>query len=220
MGKDVVLLDFWASMFGMRARIALSEKGVDYDYKEEDLFNKGNFLLKMNPVHKKIPVLIHHGRPICESLVIVQYIDEVWTKTPPLLPSDPYERAQARFWADYIDKKVYDAGKKIWTTKGEEQQKAKDEFLEIMKFLEDHALGDRPFFGGESFGFVDVALVPFYCWFHAYELEASFKVEDSCPKLVAWAQRCMERDSVSKSLQDPNKIHGFMLELKKIFGVE
>ena len=63
-------------------------------------------LLQMNPIHKKIPVLIHNGKPICESAIIVQYIDEVWNDKAPILPSDPYERAQARFWVDYIDKKV------------------------------------------------------------------------------------------------------------------
>ncbi|KAF6176433.1 hypothetical protein GIB67_010070 [Kingdonia uniflora] len=32
----------------------------------------------MNPVHKKVPVLIHNGKPISESLIVVQYVDEVW----------------------------------------------------------------------------------------------------------------------------------------------
>ncbi|KAJ4800088.1 Glutathione S-transferase [Rhynchospora pubera] len=105
--KGVMLLDFWVSPFGQRARIALAEKGVQYEYKEENLTEKSELLLKANPVHKKIPVLIHDGKPVCESLIIVEYIDEVWSDKAPLMPSDPYQRAQARFWADFIDKKVY-----------------------------------------------------------------------------------------------------------------
>ena len=104
--QEVVLLDEWLSMYGMRARVALAEKGIKYEYKEEDLSNKSPLLLQMNPIHKKIPVLIHKRNPICESLIIVQYIDEVWNHTAPLLPSDPYLRAQALFWADFVNKKV------------------------------------------------------------------------------------------------------------------
>lgn len=106
MAEEVVLLDSWASPFGMRVRIALAEKGINYEYKEEDFWNKSPLFLQMNPVHKKVPVLIHKGKPICESLIVVQYIDEVWFNTNPLLPSDPYQRAEGRFWADYVDKKV------------------------------------------------------------------------------------------------------------------
>jgi glutathione S-transferase len=106
MADEVVLLNFWPSMFGMRVRIALAEKGINYQYKEEDLRNKSDLLLKMNPVHKNVPVLIHNGKPVCGSLIIVQYIDEVWNDRSPLLPSDPYQRAHARFWADFVDHKV------------------------------------------------------------------------------------------------------------------
>ncbi|KAJ8631428.1 hypothetical protein MRB53_024751 [Persea americana] len=105
MAEEVVVLGTWASPSVMRVTIALLEKGVEYGYEEEDLVNKSQLPLKSNPVHKKVPVLIHNGRPICESLIIVQYIEETWTKRSPLLPGDPYERADARFWADYIDKK-------------------------------------------------------------------------------------------------------------------
>lgn len=103
---EVILLSFWASMFGVRVRIALEEKGIKYEYKEENLLNKSELLLKMNPIHKKIPVLIHNGKPICESLIAVQYIDEVWKGKTSLLPSDPYKKAFAEFWADFIDKTV------------------------------------------------------------------------------------------------------------------
>ncbi|GAV90184.1 GST_C domain-containing protein/GST_N domain-containing protein [Cephalotus follicularis] len=220
MGDEVILLDFWPSRFGMRVRIALAEKGVKYEYKEEDLRNKSPLLLEMNPIHKKIPVLIHNGKPVCESLIIVQYIDEVWNNKSPLLPSDPYERARARFWADYIDKKVGDVGRKVWTTKGEEMEAGKKEFIEVHKVLEDE-LGDKPYFGGETFGYVDLVLITFYSWFCTYETIGNFSMEAECPKLIAWAKRCMQKESVAKSLPDQKKIYGFVLEMrKKSFGFE
>lgn len=107
MADEVVLVNFNLSMFCIRVRIALEEKGVKYEIKEEDLVNtKSALLLQMNPVHKKVPVFIHNGKPISESLIIVEYIDEVWKDKAPLLPTDPYQRAQARFWADFVNNKV------------------------------------------------------------------------------------------------------------------
>ncbi|KAI5662167.1 hypothetical protein M9H77_21490 [Catharanthus roseus] len=206
MAGEIVLLDFYISMFGMRARVALNEKGLDYEYKEENLRNKSPLLLQMNPVHKKIPVLIHNGKSVCESPIIVQYIDEICPDKKPLLPSDPYERAQARFWADYIDKKLYDAGKRIWTTKVEELEAAKKDYIEILKTLEG-VLGDKPYFGGEEFGFLDVAMIPFYSSFHTFEAYGNFKIEPEVPKLLEWAKRCMQRESVSKGIIDPHKVY-------------
>ncbi|XAR56374.1 Glutathione transferase [Bertholletia excelsa] len=105
MAEELVLLNFWPSPFGMRVKIALAEKGIEYEYKEENIMNKSDLLLKMNPVHKQVPVLIHKGKPICESLIIVEYIEEVWKHKSPLLPCDPCQRAHARFWADYVNKR-------------------------------------------------------------------------------------------------------------------
>jgi len=89
--------------------VALAEKGLNCEIKQEDLSNKTPLLLEMNPVQKQIPVLIHKGKPILESIIIVEYIDETWSSEAGyanLLPSHPYERSHARFWADYVDKKV------------------------------------------------------------------------------------------------------------------
>ncbi|XP_030445015.1 probable glutathione S-transferase [Syzygium oleosum] len=219
MADEVILLDFWPSLFGMRCRIALAEKGVKYEYKEEDLRNKSDLLLRMNPIHKKIPVLVHNGKPVCESLIILHYIDEAWSDKCPLLPSDPYQRAQARFWADYIDKKFYDLGKKLWTTKGEEQEAAKKELIDSLKLLEGE-LGDKPFYGGEKLGFLDIAFVPFYTWFYAYETCGNFSIEAECPKLIAWTKRCLEIENVSKSLIEPQKVYDLVLRLKKSLGIE
>lgn len=104
MGK-VQVYGFWVSPYSKRVEIALKMKGIDYEVIEEDLQNKSEQLLKYNPVHKKIPVLVHDGNPIVESLLILEYVDEVW-KTNPLLPTNPYQKAYARFWARFIDDKV------------------------------------------------------------------------------------------------------------------
>ena len=104
--SEIKLLGAWPSPFVMRARIALNIKSVDYEFHQEKLGSKSQLLLESNPVYKKIPVLIHDQKPICESLIIVQYVDEAWSSGPSILPSDPYDRAIARFWAAYIDDKV------------------------------------------------------------------------------------------------------------------
>lgn len=75
-GGELQLLGTWYSPYAMRAKIALGLKGLSYEYIEQDLFGKSELLLKSNPVHKKVPVLIHAGRPVCESRVVLEYVDE------------------------------------------------------------------------------------------------------------------------------------------------
>ncbi|XP_062017222.1 probable glutathione S-transferase [Rosa rugosa] len=219
MADEIVLLDFWISPFGMRVKIALAEKGIEYEYKDQDLMNKSPLLLQSNPVHKKIPVLIHNGKPICESLIALEYIDEVWNDITPLLPSDPYLRFQARFWADFVDKKFVDCATKVWTTKGDEHEAAKKGFLESIKLLVGE-LGDKPFFGGETLGFVDVSLVPFYSWLSVCEKFGNFSVEEESPDFIAWAKRCLQKESVSRSLPDQDKVYDFVVQLRKLKGLE
>lgn len=108
--SDVVVVDFWANGFGMRVRIALEEKGIKYEYREEDLriSQRSQLVLDMNPVRKSVPILIHKGNPVCDSAVILEFIDEMWKEdgSPHLLPEDACERALTRFWVHFIDNKV------------------------------------------------------------------------------------------------------------------
>uniref|UniRef100_A0A0D9WVJ7 glutathione transferase n=1 Tax=Leersia perrieri TaxID=77586 RepID=A0A0D9WVJ7_9ORYZ len=185
--EEVVCVDFWCNEFGMRVRIALREKRVGFGFVEEDLRirERSELVLQMNPVHRSIPILIHRGRPICGSLNIVEYVDEMWGQKSGarLLPVDPLERANARFWADF----------------GDEKMAAKEELLYHLKCLEG-VLGEKDFFGGKEFGFLDVALIPFSTMFYGYKQHGGIDMTTECPRLMSWVGRCEERKSVQSVL--------------------
>ena len=100
------------------------------------------------------------------------------------------------------------------STSEEEAQEAAKEWIQCCKVLEE-VLGEKDYFGGHSFGFVDVSLIPFHTWFYEIETADKVSVVNECPKLVGWAQRCMQRESVSKSLPDERKRNEFLLGFKK-----
>lgn len=114
---------------------------------------------------------------------------------------------------------LYEPTRKIWASKGEEQEAGKKEFIGILKQLEE-VLGEKAYFGGECLGFVDIALIGFYTWFYTYESNGNFSIEAECPKLMGWAKRCLQKESVSKTLPDPKKVHEFVLQMKKKFGLD
>uniref|UniRef100_A0A453QEQ4 glutathione transferase n=1 Tax=Aegilops tauschii subsp. strangulata TaxID=200361 RepID=A0A453QEQ4_AEGTS len=111
-GEELKLLGWWApgvSPYVLRAQMALAVKGLSYDYLPEDRWSTSDLLIASNPVYKKVPVLIHNGRPVCESLLILEYLDDavgLAGNGKPILPADPYSRAVARFWAAYVNDKV------------------------------------------------------------------------------------------------------------------
>ncbi|KAF3663976.1 putative glutathione S-transferase [Capsicum annuum] len=182
---DVKLLGLWYSPFVHRVEWALKIKGVEYEFIEENLQNKSPLLLESNPIHKKIPVFFHNGKPICESMVIVEYIDEAF-EGPSILPKDPYDRAIARFWAKFLDDKLQAIGKTFFF-KGEEQEKAKGEAYETLKVL-DNEVKDKKFFVADKFGFADIAANFVGLWLGVFEEATGIVLvtREKFPNFCAW----------------------------------
>ena len=76
--------------FAARVRIALAEKGLQYDLVEIDLDDRPAWMYDKNPLGK-VPVLEEDGFVLPESLVINEYLEERYPD-PPLWPADAAER--------------------------------------------------------------------------------------------------------------------------------
>ncbi|KAI3912050.1 hypothetical protein MKW98_007577 [Papaver atlanticum] len=175
MAKDEVkLLGYWASPLALRVEWALKIKGIQYEYIDEDLMNKSPMLLQYNPVHKKIPVL---------SLVIIEYIDETW-KENPIFSEDPYEKAQARFWAKFADDKCQPSILNAFLNQGEELENAVKE-----TGFADAAIGWIPFWTGMTEEIICVNLVD----------------EENMPLLRAWFEDVLNVEILKERLPPRDK---------------
>lgn len=97
------------SVCAQKVRIALAEKGLEYRDRlmtlRGDQFDPG--YMKLNP-NAVVPTLIHDGRTVIESSVILYYLDEAFP-APPLMPEDPYQRAKLRMVNKLVDEYVHNA---------------------------------------------------------------------------------------------------------------
>ncbi|XP_050208805.1 probable glutathione S-transferase [Mercurialis annua] len=187
--EEVKMLSFWASPFALRVIWALKLKRIEFETIEEDLPKKSNLLLQFNPIYKKVPVFLHNGKPICESLSIIEYIDETW-KQYPLLPQDPLDRAKARFWAKFGDDKVLkSAFYDTFVKQGKEQEEGIASTMENLKYLEDELVG-KTYFGGEKIGLVDLSLGWVACFISVWEEIIGLKIidQEKFPLVAQWIQ--------------------------------
>jgi maleylpyruvate isomerase len=83
---------------GWRVRIALSLKGIDYDYISTRTLAPGEYR-RINP-QGLMPALEIDGQLVAQSNAILEYLEEQYA--PPLLPADPIARATARSFAQLI----------------------------------------------------------------------------------------------------------------------
>jgi glutathione S-transferase len=97
------------SVCAQKVRVALAEKGLEYQEHLIDL-RGGQFdpaYMKLNP-NAVVPTLVHDGKPVIESSVILYYLDEAFPQ-PALMPRDPHQRAAVRLYNKQIDEYVHNS---------------------------------------------------------------------------------------------------------------
>jgi glutathione S-transferase len=105
----LVLYDFGNSVCCQKVRITLTEKRQRWDAIRVDLFKNEQYdpnYLRLNP-KGVVPTLVHDGRPVIESTLICEYLDDVFPN-PPLIPADPHARSRMRLWSKMVDEGLHD----------------------------------------------------------------------------------------------------------------
>ncbi|KAF8402035.1 hypothetical protein HHK36_012986 [Tetracentron sinense] len=202
--EEVKLLGFTLSAFSNRVTWALKLKGIPYEYVEEDLSNKSALLLQYNPVHKKIPVLVHGGKPIVESLVILEYIEETWPQNL-CCQKRPMREPKPGFGQNFAEDKSLTLYA-FFLTDGEEHEKAIKDALEVLRVLEEQAFGEKKFFGGDTVGLADIAWGWMALWLGVMEEGVGEKLFEAhaFPRLHEWMENFMKVPAIKETLPERN----------------
>src|SRR6266581_1041782 len=91
--------------FSQRCRLVLFEKGMDFEVRDVDLFNKPDDISTMNP-YGQVPILVERDLVLYESNIINEYIDERFPH-PQLMPADPLRRARARLMLFNFERELF-----------------------------------------------------------------------------------------------------------------
>uniref|UniRef100_A0A3Q7H9N6 Glutathione S-transferase n=1 Tax=Solanum lycopersicum TaxID=4081 RepID=A0A3Q7H9N6_SOLLC len=192
--NNVTLHGMWASPYVKRVELDLKEKGIPM----------------------KSTNTVHNGNQICESSVIIEYIDETWKNESPLFPQDPYQRIKVRFWASYIHQ-VYDCMLKVFRGK-----EALEGFYAKLSVLED---GINNFSLGitsnmNNIGMLDIMIVITLGAYRVQEEVFGFKLleEENTSLLYSWVTTLIELPIVKGITPPHEKVVSFLQYLKnKVF---
>jgi glutathione S-transferase len=185
----ITLYDADRCPYCARVRIALAEKGIEYETVEVDLGDRPAWIYEKNPLGR-VPVLEEDTFVLAESAVIDEYLDDRYPE-PPLWPADPAERALGRmlvFRFDELSRPYYAL------RRGEDG--AADR-LDVALGELDALLQGRPFLSGREFGLADIAYVP---WI----LRARDRLDVDLSRFSAladWVARLEVRPSIAAEIE-------------------
>ena len=150
------LFTFATSPYARKAQMALDYKGIAYESCERCYsLDRKEDLREVN-VRAEVPTLVlDDGRVITDSTIICEYLEDAFP-TPPLFPTDAFERARMRHIEDLCDRS-FDAtvfGYFLGVVRAEAPESAvikkaaAAEFGSLLKQL-DGELAERDFFCGK-----------------------------------------------------------------------
>lgn len=151
------------SPFVRKARLALEEKGIAYEYVLAPRETRLTLVAPLNPLGK-IPVLLRDGgRAVYDSPVIVEYVDGL-KPSPQLIPTSFDERIEVKRW-EALGDGVAEATVLIthdWRKPADKQESAKwheaqrEKIRRALAVMEKD-LGDKAFCFGAAFTLADIA---------------------------------------------------------------
>lgn len=197
------LYNAWFCPFAHRAWLAFIAKKVPFQYIEQDPYNKTQEWLSISP-YGLVPAIVHQGKSIYESSICVEYIDEAFNTSVSLLPRDPYQRAYARIWADFLGKKVIP---QFYNSFLKPSQEEKQKFLDgVDKFVQAMS-PDTAFFQQEDIGFMDIMFAP---WCVRWEImkevpEIGLPEFPESERFKKWWEAVKSHPAVKQTAIDPEK---------------
>ncbi|HWD29143.1 MAG TPA: glutathione S-transferase family protein [Rhizomicrobium sp.] len=201
---SLIVYEHPLSPYAQKVKIALDEKAIAYEVRMPAAIGSGQpdrEFLRANP-RGEVPALIDGETRIFDSTIILEYIEDKWP-APALLPASPADRAVARTIEDVMDTLFepinWGMGEIRWFKRAEGERArtieaaAAGQARGIYQWLSRH-LGDKEWFGGETFGWGDLSVVPYLNG----ALGSGF-APDKGSKLSAWLDRANARPSVAKA---------------------
>lgn len=149
-----------------------------------------------------VPAIEYHGKALYESLVLCEFLEDAYPEHKPhLLPDDPYDRAFSRIWIDHISKNFLPAFFRLLQSQPEEKEKQDEARKDLYRALGTLAAKRKgPYFLGEEFGIVDVAIAPWVVRDYIITEHRAYKREDVPNGWKEWADLLEQRDSVKRTM--------------------
>lgn len=202
---EITLYSAQICPFAHRTRLTLIEKHIEFELIEINLLEMPDWFDQISP-YRKVPVLKYGKDLVWESSVINEYLQETFPQ-PSLFPSQPGQRAWARFWIDFANTKfVPSFYKLLLEQEPEKQARRTDELKDHLLFMEQKGR-QHPNAGtywlNDRISLVDIAFYPFFERLCVLEYYRDFTLPTECLRLAEWWQVMAERDSVRQTLNPP-----------------